>query len=288
MKLSKLIDNYLDNLEKNKGRTKKTIKNYQFYLSRFVDFFGNKKPEKINTEIIKKYKKWLDNLIDVHGESLKKNTQNYHLIALRNFLKYLKQTDSQTFSYQDIKLQPSKLNKPSVLSESEIESLLNSPLHVKKTGKNDNLINHRDKALLELLYCTGLLVSEISDLKKSDIDLNKNGFTLKSKNHAQKTVSLSQQAKYWIKQYLNLRNDSNSYLFISHDKRTGKITIDGITPRTVQRIVNKCAKIAGINKNITPHSLRHSYTLSMIKSGVNTSQIKQLLGIKNDNSKRYA
>ncbi len=286
MKLSKLIDNFLDDLEK-KGRTEKTTENYSFYLSRFVDFFGNKKPDKITAEIITKYKRWLEKLIDVHGEPLKKNTQNYHLIALRNFLKYLQDKKISTLAYRVIKLEAVKLKKPSILSKTEIEALLEAPLHDKTTSKADDLLNHRNKAVLELLFSTGLLVSEVSKLKIKDINLSKDSFQIMSKGKHKRTVPLSGQAKYWIKEYLSLRKDSNPYLFISHDKRTGKEDNKGTTPRTIQRIVNKCAKLAGIHKNITPHSLRHSYTLSMIKGGADREDIKKALGINNDNSKRY-
>lgn len=286
MKLNTLIKDFLNHLKK-ENRTEKTIENYKFYLSRFVDFFGEKNPNKITEDIIKKYKKWLGSLIDVHGEPLKKNTQNYHLIALRNFLKYLQSKKINTIPYKNIKLDSVGVKKPNILSKSDIEVLLDAPFIKKAMNQSDNILNHRNKAILELLFSTGLLVSEISKLKKSDIDLNKNKLILTNKNKLEKKLTLPEQSVYWLKQYLDLRKDSNHYLFVSGDKRTGKVATGGITPRTIQRIVNKCARLGGIKKSITPHSLRHSYTLSLIKNGVSATDIKKVLGIENDNSKRY-
>ena len=285
--ISRYLREFLENLKQSKGRTEKTIENYRFYMSRFIDFFGDKKPDRLTVDTIKRYRKWLGELIDARGEPLKKNTQNYHLIALRNFLRYLQSKKITTLSHREIKLDQINMKKPSVLGKTDLERLLDAPLKDKTAGKNDTLSNHRNKAVLELLFSTGMLVSEIAKLKKTDINLNKNELSLLIKKNKQKTVPLSEQARYWIKQYLNLRKDSNPYLFIPHDKRAGKNKDKGITPRTVQRIVNKCAKSAGLQKNITPHSFRHSYTLSMIKSGVSVENIKKTLGLNNDNSSRY-
>ncbi|MDP2684442.1 MAG: tyrosine-type recombinase/integrase [bacterium] len=287
MKLQKLTNDFLKYLEKEKGRAPKTIENYKFYLSRFVDFFGNKAPDKITEEVILKYRKWLNKLIDIHGEPLKKNTQNYHLIALRNFLKYLQSKKMSVLPYRTIKLKNVRSNKPNILSKSDIESLLEAPLHDKTVSKVEDLLKHRNKAILEVLFSTGLLVSEISKLKKNDINLSQKEFHLIGKNGVTRVIPLSEQTKYWIKEYINLRADSNQYLFISHDKRTGKINNAGITPRTIQRVVVKCAKLAGIHRNITPHTLRHSHTLHLIQTGKSIEDIKNVLGVSNDNSKQY-
>ncbi len=291
---------FLEHLEIEKNRSDKTTRNYDFYLKRFIEWFGeDKKPADITYEHIRHYRLWLNRLIDVHGEPLKKNTQNYHLIALRTFLKYLAKRDIETLPADKIELMKMPDREVSFLDSSDLSRILEAPLKnisTKKLETEDSkifagptlLIAHRDKAILELLFSTGLRVSELIKLKKDDINFKRDEFTVIGKGGKSRVVFLSEQAKYWLKKYLDLRNDIHPYLFISHDKRTKKHEItkhasqnssdEPLTSRSVQRIVQKHAREAGITKPVTPHTLRHSYATDLLQNGADIRSVQSMLG----------
>lgn len=291
---------FLEHLEIEKNRSPQTTKNYDFYIKRFIEWFGeNKKPGSITYEYIRQYRLWLNRLIDVHGEPLKKNTQNYHLIALRTFLKYLAKRDVQTLPAEKIELMKMPDREVSFLDGSDLNRILEAPLkniNVKKLETEGGkisagptlLIAYRDKAILELLFSTGLRVSELVKQKKDDVNLKRDEFRVTGKGRKTRVVFLSEQAKYWLKKYLDLRNDIHPYLFISHDKRTKKLEIaknkskDGLdeplTTRSVQRIVQKHAREAGITKPVTPHTLRHSYATDLLQNGADIRSVQSMLG----------
>lgn len=303
--MTKTLQNYLrefmEYLEIEKNRSDKTTQNYNFYLSRFLDWFGgDKKPEKITAEDVRQFRLWLNRLFDVHGEPLKKNTQNYHLIALRSFLKYLAKRDIETLAPEKIELMKMPDREVSFLEGSDLNLILEAPfkninLKLIKTKESKQmppavLIAHRDKAILEMLFSTGLRVSELTKLKKDSLNLKKDEFTVTGKGRKSRIVFLSDQAKYWLKKYLEIRHDMNPYLFVSHDKRTGqggKVKIKGkkiksadepITPRSVQRLVQKYAREAGITKEVTPHTLRHSYATDLLQNGADIRSVQAMLG----------
>lgn len=285
-----------------------TIRNYAFYLGRFGEWFGtSKKPESITAEDIRKYRLWLNRLVDVHGESLKKNTQNYHLIALRAFLKYLAKRDIKTLSAEKIELMKMPDRDISFLEGGDLDRLLEAPLNHEniKTSKYEsnlmlpNLIKYRDKAILELLFSTGLRVSELAKLKKEDVNLKKDEFTVRGKGDKSRVVFLSEQAKYWLKKYLEVRGDVNPYLFVAHDRRVGAIKprlkdpvrqTQGrlqikrleedlpLTTRSIERLVQKYARAAGITKPVTPHSLRHSFATDLLHNGADIRSVQTMLG----------
>lgn len=298
--LAQYKTDFLEHLEIEKNRSDKTTKNYDFYLKRFVEWLGdNKKPSDITYEAIRQYRLWLNRLIDIHGEPLKKNTQNYHLIALRTFLKYLAKRDVQTLSPEKIELMKMPDREVSFLDGSDLNRILEAPLknintkkleiEGKKTAAAPTLlIAYRDKAILELLFSTGLRVSELAKLKKDDVNLKRDEFTVIGKGRKARVVFLSEQAKYWIKKYTELRSDIHPYLFISHDKRTKKQEIiknssrqtidDPLTTRSIQRLVQKHAKEAGITKPVTPHTLRHSYATDLLQNGADIRSVQSMLG----------
>ncbi len=293
--LATYLTEFLQYLEIEKNRSQKTTENYHFYISRFIDWYGNKKkPEDITNDDIRAFRLWLNRLIDVHGEPLKKNTQNYHLIALRSFLKYLAKRDVTTLAPEKIELMKMPDRHIAFIEEGEIERLLEAPLLVKQTADHMALplLKHRDKSLLELLFCSGLRVSELTGLQKKHINLKKDEFTILGKGGKSRVVFLSEQAKFWLKKYLDLRKDMNPYLFVSHDKHHGsqKMRVSThtnkkddedeqhLTVRSVQRIVNKYAKIAGITKPVTPHTLRHSYATDLLQNGADIRSVQAMLG----------
>lgn len=285
------LKQFLEHLEIEKNRSDKTIQNYHFYLTRFIEWLGERKtPEHITGEQVRKYRLWLNRLIDVHGEPLKKNTQNYHLIALRSFLKYLAKHDVETLAPDKIELMKMPDRDVTFLDGSDLNRILEAPfknIDKKRLEKQDKktklaptlLIAYRDKAILELLFSTGLRVSELTRLKKEDVNLKRDEFTVKGKGKKNRIVFFSEQAKYWLKKYLDVRHDMNPHLFISHDKRTGKDNDDEpLTPRSVQRTVQKHAREAGITKPVTPHTLRHSYATDLLQNGADIRSVQTMLG----------
>lgn len=289
-KISKYIVDFLEHLEVERNRSQKTVQNYAFYLGRFVEWFSDKTPEKITGEDVRKYRLWLNRLVDVHGESLKKNTQNYHLIALRSFLKYLAKRDVKTLAPDKIELMKMPDRDVTFLEGSDLDRLLEAPM---KVYSNDTLahtlMKYRDKTILELLFSSGLRVSELANLKRDDINVKKDEFTVSGKGRKRRVVFISEQAKYWLKKYLAARKDVNPYLFVSHDKRSGKSVKVGkkgvkeadsqpLTPRSIQRIVQRHAKAAGITKPVTPHTLRHSYATDLLQNGADIRSVQSMLG----------
>jgi site-specific recombinase XerD len=285
MTLQDCLNQYLEYLEIEKNRTQNTLQNYHFYMTRFLEWHGaDHTPESITADRVRAYRLWLNRLVDVHGEPLKKNTQNYHLIALRSFLRYLTKRDIPSLAPEKIELMSMPDREISVIDSHELDRLLEAPLQTEAKGSLEAspLIKHRDKAILELLFSTGLRVSELAKLKKEDINLEKDEFSVRGKGRKLRVVFLSATARHWLRQYLTLRKDMNPYLFISHDKRAKTRAEEDefkpITPRTVQRLVKKYAKIAGITKPVTPHTLRHSFATDLLENGADIRSVQSLLG----------
>jgi site-specific recombinase XerD len=284
--INKHIQKFLEYIEIEKGRSHNTIKNYLFYLERFAKWLENNKitkVEQINQDVISKYRLWLNRVIDKYGEPLKKNTQNYHLIAVRAFFKYLSKHDVKTLAAEKIELAKMPQRQVAFLEGHDLERLLEAPLKVGKKKDVYSLMQHRDKALLELLFCTGLRVSELARLQKEHINLEKDEFTIRGKGSKLRVVFLSNQARHWIKEYFNKRKDLSPYVFISHDRAalkrdTSDMDAVGLTPRTVQRIVEKYARAAGITKKVTPHTLRHSYATDLLLNGADIRSVQAMLG----------
>ncbi len=285
--LSICLREYLEHLEIEKNRSNNTIQNYSFYISRFVEWFGDKQPNDITHEDVRQYRLWLNRLADVHGESLKKNTQNYHLIALRSFLKYLIRRDIATLNPEKIELMKMPDREVSFLEGSDLERILEAPMKMDPSESPDAVIQrYRDKAILEMLFSTGLRVSELAGLRRDYININKDEFTVTGKGRKSRVVFISEQARYWLKKYLEMRKDMSPFLFTSHDKRQGKkVAVKGhkhvdepFTTRSIQRIVQKYAKAAGITKNVTPHTLRHSYATDLLLNGADIRSVQTMLG----------
>ncbi|MDD5043819.1 MAG: tyrosine-type recombinase/integrase [Patescibacteria group bacterium] len=279
--LAKLLGEFLDYLEIEKNRSRMTRRNYEFYLGRFLRWLELKKsrlaPEDITAENVRQYRLWLNRLAEDSGQPLKKSTQNYHLIALRSFLKYLAKRDIKTLAPEKIEL--AKIGERTVefLEGSDLEKFLEAPLLI----KNPDIIKKRDKAILETLFATGLRVSELSNLKIDQINLKKDEFTVRGKGDKPRVVFLSNQAKYWIKEYLDARTDPNPFLFMGHDRASAKREmkkIPKLTPRSIQRLVEKYAKVAGLTKKITPHTLRHSYATDLLMNGADIRSVQAMLG----------
>lgn len=238
--------------EFSKTHSPKTVNNYEFYLKRFLNWSKIASPQQITLEKIKKYRQWLTSQKNDEGEPLSKSTINYHLIALRSFLKFLKQKKFLVPGPKAVTLQKTPKPGHEILTPSELEQLLAAPLETQE----QEIIKRRDKAILETLFSTGLKVAQLSALQKKEINF-KEKFTTYNQGGHKRRIIFSQQAKYWLKKYLDQRFDDSPYLFISHDRAHQK-KINHLTSRSIQRIVGQYARLAKINKQITPETFRRA------------------------------
>ncbi len=267
-----LKKDFLEYLEIQKGRSLKTIENYDRYISSFLQFSKINSPTEINPEIIREFHIHL-NRQENHKKglekgTLKKKTQNYYLIALRAFLKYLSKNDIETLAPEKIELAKTSMRELDLISDDDFKKLIKEP-------KIQNLENLRAQAILELLYSTGLRVSELCSID-DDLNLDADEFSIRGKGGKVRIVFLTPTAKKWIKKYLELRNKEQNTL----KSEALFITKKGnrIDPRTVQRIIKKRATEAGIRKNVTPHTIRHFFATDLLKNGADIRSVQMLLG----------
>ena len=282
MKLTDAITDFLEYLEIEKNRSQKTLQNYDFYLRRFATWFGNKDPGLITAEKVRRYRLWLNRFEEEKGKELKKNTQNYHLISLRSFLKYLARQDIKTLAPEKIELMRMPEREVSFLTQEELARLFKAP----DEFESDNVaIKLRDKAILETLFSTGLRVAELVGLRKDDVDLKRLEFGVRGKGRKRRIVFLSEHARDRILAYFKARKDLSPYLFVSHDKaKKGRVKKDSdadtrpLTTRSVQRIMQKYARAAGIMKEVSPHTLRHSFATDLLQNGADIRSVQAMLG----------
>ncbi|MCK5459556.1 tyrosine-type recombinase/integrase [Candidatus Parcubacteria bacterium] len=275
--INKLIKEFREYLEIEKNCAIKTVKNYEFYLNRFLDFTKIKTCEQISIKNIKKFRLWLNRQKNQRGKTIKKKTQNHYLIALRAFLKYLAKQDIKSVSPEKIELSKTEERIVEFLDQSDLKKFLNTPLNI----KNASIIQKRDKAILELFFSTGLRVSELANLRKDRLNLKKDEFTIRGKGDKPRLVFLSNSAKKHLKNYLNLRTDISLFLFIRHDKasrRNQNKKEKPLSPRSIERLVKKYAQAAGITKNVTPHTLRHSFATDLLSNGADIRSVQSMLG----------
>ncbi len=271
---NKYIKEFLEYLEVERGRSTRTIRNYDFYLRRFSSWAKDPEPEKITKEVVRKYRLWLNRLAEGRGgELLKKTTQNYHLIALRSFLRYLAKRDVKSLSPDKIELAKQSKRSVEFLEEDELKRFLEAPLLYAQ-----GMIALRDKAVLELLFSTGMRVSEAASLHIDRVNLKRDEFTVRGKGDKPRVVFLSQSAKEAIKNYLSKRKDTSPFMFVSHDRAKLSREPGAITPRSIQRTVEKYAIAAGITKKITPHTLRHTFATDLLMSGADIRSVQSMLG----------
>ncbi len=283
--LQHYITDFLEYCEVERGRSPRTVANYAFYLGRFAEFAHNVKPEKITDEAVHNYRLWLNRLTDRDGEPLKKNTQNYHLIALRSFLKYLARHDAVSLAPEKIELARVPERDVTFLEGEEVERLLAAPLaRLEKATPTQQLTALRDKVIIEMLFCTGLRVSELSHLKREDISLKRTEFTVRGKGSKKRVAFMSKEARAWLAKYLAARRDVNPYIFVPHDraqkaeKRKKDTDAACLTSRSIQRIIERYAVAAGITKSVSPHTLRHSFATDLLRNGADIRAVQAMLG----------
>ena len=274
MNIKTLKIQYLEHLEIEKNRSPKTMENYGRYLDRFLQFAKISSPAGITEDLIRQYRLYLNRLKDTKGNSLKKVTQNYHIIALRNFLKYLAKRDIKSVPAEKVELGKQEDREVTFLEADELERLLKSP-------EGDNLDVLRDRAVLSALFSTGMRVSELCSLDRNKIDTTRGELSIRGKGSKIRVVFLSDEAKEDINKYLGKRFDVDEALFIRipKSKTFSKDSNLRLTPRSIQRIVEKYATKAGIvGKNVSPHTLRHSYATDLLRNGADIRSVQSLLG----------
>lgn len=275
---AKLISDFLAYLEKDKKRSWRTVRNYDFYLGRFLQWCKIKNisdVEKLTSKVVKEYSIWLGGLErrGLRGV-IKKSTQNYHLIALRAFLRYLRVKKINSLEAQSVELFATRPAPLPCLEPSDWAKILTAL----EKGERPMIIRARDRSILEILYASGLKVSEIASLNRNQFDLGAGQLNLSLK----RKLNLSQQAKYWLKQYLKLRRDHNPYLFIGHDRAdqgaTRQAELKSLTSRSLERLVQGYARLAGLKKRVTPQVLRHSYAQRLLAKGEKLETVRKRLG----------
>ena len=279
MYLNDLINDFLESLEIENGRSKYTTRNYEIYLYRVIEFGGDElKPEDITPEWLRKYRLWLNRVETSQGKGLSVTTQSYHLIALRGFLKYLAKRRIQSLDPSLVELPRTHRPQVTFLHIDEIDRILAEiPLDT-ETGL-------RDRAIFELLFSSGLRVSELISLNRDSVNLARKEFMVRGKGQKDRPVFVSDTAAEAIEDYLAERKDSLPALFLNNSKNQPAAGTSGdyrrLTPRSIQRIVDKYVKAAGITKHVTPHTLRHSFATDLLTNGADLRSVQSLLGHSN-------
>ncbi len=282
MDIYDLIDDFLEHLEIEVGRSKKTVDNYRHYLERFVMLAqeilqkDDIKPSDIDKELVRKYRLLLNRYGSENGtEDLKIITQTYHLIALRGFLKYLARRDIKS-------LDPSLVDLPHIIRKQvtflhfgEVEDMLEQIDLSTESGL-------RDRAIIELLYSSGLRVSELVNLNRDSINLERREFMVRGKGSQDRPIFVSKSAADRLQDYLDARTDSLPALFLNNSRNTQAVDTSGnyrrMTARSVERIVEKYARLAGITKHVSPHTLRHSFATDLLMNGADLRSVQTMLG----------
>jgi site-specific recombinase XerD len=277
MLFAKVKTDFLEYLEIEQNRSQKTIANYDHYLTRLIDFAGDIQLQDIDAELVRKWRLWLNRLGTNTSDELGKNTQNYHLIALRSFLKYCAKRDIPALSADKIELARTHRKQVTFLNEDELERLFSQP-------DLNSIAGLRDKAILELLFSSGLRVSELVGLDKDHINLKRREFMVRGKGQKDRPIFISPDAAKWVEHYLLKRADTTKPLFVRYSG-SKKVDLSGnfhrLTARSVQRLVARYALLAGITKHVSPHTLRHSFATDLLMNGADLRSVQALLGHSN-------
>lgn len=270
--LKNLKIEFLEYLEIEKGRSIKTVENYDRYITRFFIYAKISHPGAIKEPLIREFRLHLNRQEGVSG-TMKHKTQNYYLIALRAFLKFLRKRNIESLNPERIELAKVGARDLDLISHDELNRLMQSP-------KGSSLQALRDKAILELLFSTGLRVSELCSLDR-DLDISRDEFSIRGKGEKVRVVFLSVQAKKAIKEYLDKRADLDEALFVQMGKAAKSAKDLRLTPRSVERLVKQYSVRAGITRKVTPHVIRHSFATDLLENGADLRSVQALLGHSN-------
>lgn len=269
-----LINRFIAYIEITKNRSLKTVNNYRRYLYRFFDFVKINSVGEITADRVNDFILYMRRQNGTRDGEMKTNTRNYHLIALRMFLKYLAKIDIKSLSPEKIELAKQQPRQVEFLEKDELKKIIEAPL----LTKENELTKLRDIAILNMLFSTGLRVSELSNLNKDSLNLSRDEFSVRGKGGKVRVVFVSPIAKESLKKYLEKRIDTSNALFVRTDLDPTKHAVENLTTRSVQRIVQKYSKIAGITKKVTPHTLRHSFATDLLYEGADIRSVQEMLG----------
>lgn len=275
--LEQLKREFLEHLEIEKGSSLKTIENYDRYLTRFFVFGKLKYSREINDTIVREFRLYLNRQSSGNnratGETLKKKTQNYYLIGLRAFLKYLAKHKIESLPAERIELAKIPERSLDLITPLELNRLLDAP-------DGDDEKSLRDKAILQLLFSTGLRVSELCSLTR-DVNFRAGEFSIRGKGNKVRVVFVSDEAKDAVDKYLKKRKDMDDALFVKVDKEKSKKEKEGLARRSIERIVKHYAIKAGISKKVTPHIIRHCFATDLLSNGADIRSVQMMLGHAN-------
>jgi len=275
--MSELLLDYIEHLEVEGGRSARTAANYRLYLERFIEFTGDIEVEKITSEVIRKYRLWLNRYKNEHEDDLATITQAYHLIALRGFLGYLSKRDIRSLAPDKIDLPKVSRKQVTFLHYDEVERLLDGIDTSTEVGL-------RDRAIVELLFSSGLRVSELINLNRDHINTKRREFMVRGKGQKDRPVFISEAAADWVERYMDSRDDSLPPLFLNYS-RNNLATMSGdyrrLTARSIQRLVTHYARLAGITKHVSPHTMRHSFATDLLMNGADIRSVQSMLGHSN-------
>jgi len=277
MYVSELILDYIEHLEVEGGRSSKTAENYTLYLERFSQFSNDIKVDKITTEIVRKYRLWLNRYKNDNGDTLSTITQSYHLIALRGFLGYLSKRDIVSLSPDKIELPKVNRKQVTFLHYDEITRMLDViPV--------DSEVGLRDRAIIELLFSSGLRVSELVGLNRDHVNTKRREFMVRGKGQKDRPVFISASTAEHVQEYLRTRFDNLPPLFLSYS-RNNTSSMGGdyrrLSTRSIQRIISRYARLAGITKHVSPHTMRHSFATDLLMNGADLRSVQSMLGHSN-------
>jgi site-specific recombinase XerD len=289
--IEKYIRDFLEYCEIEKNKSLLTIRAYEHYLSRFAAFTksqGITKAEEINLDTVRSFRLYLNRLADANtGRPLKLITQNYHVIAVRAFLKYLAKRDVNTLSAEKIELAKNPAREVEIMNNDEV-----ARIKAAVVSEDNEVARLRDSAILELLFSSGVRISELVQLNKKQLNFDRGEFTVRGKGDKLRLVFMSDEAVKMLRAYLKKRDDNNPALFVSHSKIGNSVTKQmdamgsksdqhhaaGLTARSVQRLVHKYAGLAGIMHKVTPHTFRHSFATDLLQNGADIRSVQTLLG----------
>ena len=277
MEYDTVVAEFLEYLELEQNRSKKTIENYSHYLTRLSDFAGELKLGDIDIELVHKWRLWLNRLGTNTSDELGKTTQNYHLIALRSFLKFCARRGYEALAADKVELARTKRPQVTFLSTEELERLASQP-------KTSTMTGLRDRAIIELLFSSGLRISELVNLDRDHINLARREFMVRGKGQKDRPIFISDQAATWIDLYLKKRQDNSKPLFVRYSGSKNLDTTGDylrLTARSIQRLIAKYAKLAGITKHVSPHTLRHSFATDLLMNGADLRSVQAMLGHSN-------
>lgn len=279
--LQKHINDFLEYLEVEKNCSKLTIRNYRHYLRNFEEWYtttqAHKSIEQLDLATVRRFRVYLSNKVDDKGMTLQRVTQNYYVIALRSFLRFLIKNDHKTLEPSKIDLPKTESRSLKYLQREQVERLVTAT----DTSKEEGI---RDRAILELLFSTGLRVSELVKLSRDNINLERKEFGVVGKGGRARVVFISDRAAEWVGRYLAVRADSYKPLFIRYsgskneDNEGEKMRL---TVRTVERVVKKYVKAARLPVDATVHTLRHSFATDLLTNGADLRSVQEMLGHKN-------